>query len=131
VYPHDELTRLAAHKATLRADIARSRAQCAQAAARLAQPLEWVDRVRAFGLRWLPLARLTAVPLGFVFQRLLFRRSKLLGPVVRWGPLVAGVIGRIGSHVMARRPASTPTPAPADPRRDEAATPNRYRPDGD
>ena len=102
MYPQRELIRLAAHKAALRRGIAFRRAQCAEAAARLAQPLAWLDRMRAFWRRLAPLAPLAALPLGFLAARIIFPRSKILGSLVRWGPLVFGAVRGIGSAVTTR-----------------------------
>jgi hypothetical protein len=101
MYPDEDLTRLAGHKAALRRNIVRSRAQCAQAAAGVLQPLERLDRVLAFWRRISPIARFAAVPLGFVLKRVLFRRSKMMGSLVSWAPLVAGVIRGIKGAITA------------------------------
>jgi hypothetical protein len=46
MHPETDLIRLAAHKVSLRRNIARQRAHCAAALARATQPL--------LGLKWLP-----------------------------------------------------------------------------
>lgn len=92
MYPERELSRLAAHKAVLRSNIALRRATCAQAAARVAQPLRWVDRGVAVWRRLSPLTRLAAVPLGLLAARPAFARLKFLGPLLRWGPVLYGVV---------------------------------------
>jgi hypothetical protein len=102
MYPQRELTRLAAHKAALRWDIALHRAQCAAAAARVAQPLAWLDRMLAFWRRLSPFALFAAVPLGFLVQRTVFPRSKILGSLMRWGPLLFGAVRGIGAAVKSR-----------------------------
>lgn len=102
MYPQRELTRLAAYKTALRWGIALRRAQCAEAAARIAQPLDWLDRMLAFWRRLSPLAKFAAVPLGLLVQRTLFSRLKLLGSLVRWGPLVFGVVRGFSSAVKTR-----------------------------
>jgi hypothetical protein len=96
MYPERELTRLAANKASLQRDIALRRAQCAEAAARVARPLEWMDRALAFWRRISPLAQLAIVPLGILVKRRLFPRHRLLGSILRWGPLVAGAVRSFG-----------------------------------
>lgn len=78
MYPERELTRLAAHKATLQRDITLRRAQCADAAARVAQPLEWLDGMLAFWRRLSPLVQFAAVPLGILVQRTVSPRRKIL-----------------------------------------------------
>ena len=99
MYPQRELTRLAAYKVALRRDIAFRRAECAEAAARATQPLEWLDRMLAFLRRLSPFAQFAAVPLGFLVTRAVFPRSKILGSLVRWGPLVFGAVRGISSAV--------------------------------
>jgi hypothetical protein len=94
MYPQQELIRLAARKAALRRDIARRRVQCAVAAGRLARPLAWLDRVLAFCRRLAPVA---AMPLGFLVSRTIFPRLKFLGALVRWSPLVLGLVRGIGA----------------------------------
>ena len=102
MYPQRELIRLAAHKAALRLGIALRRAQCAEAAARLAQPVAWLDRMLAFWRRLSPLAPLAALPLGFLASRIIFPRAKILGSLLRWGPLVFGAVRGISSAVTTR-----------------------------
>jgi hypothetical protein len=96
MYPDGELRRLASDKASLRLDIALRRAECAEAAAQVARPLEWLDRALAFWRRFSPLAKLAIVPLGLLVRRRFLRRHKLLGALVRWGPLAAGVARGFG-----------------------------------
>lgn len=97
MYPNEELTRLAAHKATLRRGIALHRAQCAEAAARLAQPIDWLDRATATWRRLAPLAQLAAVPLAFALSRSLFPRLKFVRPLLRWAPLIVGAVRGVGA----------------------------------
>jgi hypothetical protein len=92
MYPDRELSRLAAAKAVIRMDIAVRRVECAQAAAEVARPLEWLDRALAFWRRVSPLAKLAVVPLGLLLRRWVLRRHKLLGALLRWGPLAAGAV---------------------------------------
>jgi hypothetical protein len=92
MYPDRELTRLAACKATLQRDIALRRAQCAVAAVRVAQPLEWLDRMLAFWRRLSPLAPFAVLPLGFLLKRSPAPRTRVLGTLLRWGPPVLGVV---------------------------------------
>ena len=102
MYPQQELNRLAASKAVLRRDIAVRRARCADAAARVAQPLEWVDRMLAFWRRLPPLARFAAVPLCLILQRTVFPRVKILRTLTRWSPLVFGAMRVVHRAVDAR-----------------------------
>jgi hypothetical protein len=92
MYPDRELTRLAVYKTTLRWDIARRRIQCAEAAARVAKPLEWLDRMLAFWRRLSPFVPFAALPLGLLLKHSLARRTRVLGTLLRWGPPVLGVV---------------------------------------
>ncbi len=96
MYPSRELIQLAAYKAALRRDIAVHRNRCAQAAVRVAQPLEWLDRTLAFWRRLSPLAKFAVIPLGLLIQRIAFPRLKVLRSVLRWSPLIFGAVGAIG-----------------------------------
>ncbi|MBL9200175.1 MAG: hypothetical protein JNL39_06690 [Opitutaceae bacterium] len=97
MYPQAELTRLAAHKAALRRDIAGHRAQCAAAAARLSQPLAWIDQLLSSWRKMAPLAQLAAVPLAFLATRTAFPRLKFIAPLVRWAPTVVSVANTLGA----------------------------------
>jgi hypothetical protein len=88
MYPERELTRLAARKAVLRMRIGLRRVQCAEAAARVARPLEWLDRAREFLRKIQPLALLAAVPVGILAGRSSRRSVRLLGSIARWIPIV-------------------------------------------
>jgi hypothetical protein len=102
MYPQRELIRLAIHKAALRRRIARHRVECVAAAARVAKPFEWLDRALAFWRRVSPLALIAAVPLGFLIRRTASPRLKLLGSLVKWGPLVFGAVRGASSAVKSR-----------------------------
>jgi hypothetical protein len=102
MYPNRELTRLAARKAALRWDIALRRVQCAEAAARVARPLAWLDRMLAFWRQLSPLAQFAAVPLGLLIKRTIFPRRNVLRSLVRWGPFVFGAARAITSVVKTR-----------------------------
>jgi hypothetical protein len=99
MYPQPQLNRLAAHKVALRRGIARRRAQCAEAAARIAQPVEWLDRMFSLVRRISPLVKFAAVPLGFLAARTFLPRRKILGSLVRWSPLVLGAVRGISSAI--------------------------------
>ncbi len=88
MYPTGELKVLGAGKDALRRRISMRRVQCAAAAARVARPLEWVERGVAAWRRILPWAMAAAVPLGFLFRRRISRRWRPLAAALRWGPLV-------------------------------------------
>lgn len=92
MYPDDELIRLAAYQRSLRRDIARRRVACVEAAEAASRPLHWAAEVWALGRRIAPL--LALAPLGVWAQRLMFPRAKLLGQLMRWTPLVLGVVRR-------------------------------------
>ena len=94
MYPAQELIRLAGRKAALHRVITRRRAQCVEAAAEVAKPLVWLDRMMAYWRQLSPLARLAVVPLGFIAQRTLFSSSKILGSLVRWAPLAFTALRR-------------------------------------
>lgn len=97
MYPDQELRRLAAYKVALRRDIGCHRAQCAEAARRVTQPLAWLQRMLAWCRRFSSLAPFAAVPLGFLLKRVVFRRLKGLGWLMRWGPLVFSAVRGITS----------------------------------
>jgi hypothetical protein len=97
MYPNRELRNLAAHKASLQLNIAARRTQCAEAAGRVAQPLEWLDRAAALWRKFSPLIRISALPLGILARRALFPRFKLLRGLARWGPLAYGALKGAGS----------------------------------
>ena len=91
MYTRKELIRLGAHKTALRRRISVRRVQCAEAAARVVRPLAWMDRALALWRRISPVAKFAAVPLALAARRVLFPRLKVLGPLLRWGPLAMGV----------------------------------------
>ncbi len=92
MYPERELNRLATHKACLRRNLARHRAECAQAARRVAQPIQWLDRALDFWRRLSPFTRLAVLPLGLMGARQVMPRLKWLGRLLRWGPPLFGVL---------------------------------------
>jgi hypothetical protein len=92
MYPTPELRRLQAHKARLRRDIAVRRREMADAALRLSRPLAFIDKVLAWWRRVSPIAKFAAVPLGAVLTRMIFRRMKGVGRLVRWAPLIFNVV---------------------------------------
>lgn len=92
MYPDLELNRLAAHKARLRGRIGVQRVKCAQAATQVLRPLAWLDRALALWDRISPLAKIAAIPLGFVLKGSASAPPRLLGKLLRWGPLVLGAV---------------------------------------
>lgn len=90
MYPRPELIRLAAHKAVLRRSVARQRAACAVAAARVVEPVQWLDRIAAAWRRLAPLAPLLAVPLGCWAVRA--APPRVWRWLLRWGPVAVGSI---------------------------------------
>jgi len=92
MYPTEELTVLSASKAALRRRISIRRARCAAAAARAAQPLEWMERALARWRRLSPLLKIAAIPLGLLLKRRQAPRTKVFGAILRWGPAVLGAV---------------------------------------
>lgn len=92
MYPQRQLTALAWHKARLRQRITHRRAACGEAATQLARPFVWLDRMMALARKVQPFALMAAVPLGFLLQRSSAPRPRLLGTLLRWGPIVASAI---------------------------------------
>jgi hypothetical protein len=92
MYPRAELTSLASSKSELRQRIFIRRSDCAAAAARLAQPIVWIDRAYAAWRRISPMVKLAAVPIGLLIARLNIRHLQRAGAVLRWGPLVLGAV---------------------------------------
>ncbi len=92
MYPHEELTALAAQKAALRQAILARRSECAAAAARVFSPVAWLDRTIARLRRLAPLASLAVIPVGLLLGRLVAPRGRGIRSAVRWAPLVAGAV---------------------------------------
>ena len=92
MYPDVELNRLATHKAGLRWRIGVQRVKCARAATQVLRPLAWLDRALALWDRVSPLAKIAAVPLGFLLKRSNTAPPRLLGKLLRWGPIVLGAV---------------------------------------
>jgi len=90
MYPDRELIRLTLHKAALRRRITLRRTECAVAAAAVGQPLAWLDRLLALWRQLSPLLKIAAVPAGFLLGRSVRPRSRLLGTLLRWSPLLVG-----------------------------------------
>ena len=102
MYPARELNRLAARKAALQRDIGLRRARCAAAMARVAQPVAWLDWTVAFYRRHSPLAQFAAVALGLFVRRPAWPRLKIPALLVRWGPLLLGVVRAIRAAIRSR-----------------------------
>lgn len=92
MYPEQNLTRLAQHRAFLRSRITRHRTECAGYARSVLQPLEFLDRLISLGRRAAPLAKLALVPLGWLLMRAAAPRRGLLATLLRWGPLTFGLV---------------------------------------
>ena len=99
MYPQRELIRLAAYKVTLRRAIAIHRVQCAESARRAAQPLAMLDRMLVLWRKFSPFAMVAALPLGFLIKRKVAPRLKLLGTLMRWGPIIFTAFRRVKSTV--------------------------------
>lgn len=95
MYPQREIDGLARLKASRRRTIALHRSECAALAARIAEPLDWIDRMRTLCVR---LARLTPADAA-TFVLLCGSGGlpglKILAPMLRWGPVVYGVVDRL------------------------------------
>lgn len=102
MYPQRELTRLNAYKVALQKDIERQRVQCVALVSRVAQPLVSLDRILILWRKVSPFALYAALPLGFLVQRAVVPRVKILGSLVRWSPLVFTVVQRISALVTKR-----------------------------
>ena len=100
MYAYRELIRLDAHKAVLRRRIAGRRAECVVAAACLLKPVAWLDRMLALWRKFAPFAPLATVPLGFLLKRSPAAKPRLLGALLRWGPVL---FGAVRSFAAARR----------------------------
>jgi hypothetical protein len=87
MYPDEELIRLAGYKNRLQRRIQLHRAECAVAVAGAVRPLEWLDRVVNWWRRIAPIAKVGAIPMAFILKKTVFRRAKILGTLLRWGPL--------------------------------------------
>ena len=103
MYPEQELTRLAAHKAVLQRTIARRRVHCVAAATQVMRPLAWLDQLLASWRRFTPLAQLAVIPLGLLAKRTVFPRLKNFGSIIRWGPLVFAAVRGIRSAIKSHR----------------------------
>ena len=103
MYSDRELNLLSAQKAALRQRIARHRHQCVTAAARVVQPLEWLDRMLGLWRQYAPFAAIAAVPLGFLLKRSSSPRPRMMGTLLRWAPIVLGAARGI---IRARNPAA-------------------------
>jgi hypothetical protein len=103
MYPQPELNRLAVHKLAVRRRIALRRIECGEAVARVSRPVEWLDRALALWRRFAPFAPIAAVPLGFIVTRTVLPRHRILGALLRWGPLAFSAVRGIGA---ARRSAA-------------------------
>ncbi|HEY5080030.1 MAG TPA: hypothetical protein VII43_09285 [Opitutaceae bacterium] len=90
MYPQAELRVLAARKAALRHLIQVRRIECAAAVATLSRPLEWIDRALAQWRKLSPVLKLAAVPLALLLKRKVAPRTRILGTLLRWGPLAYG-----------------------------------------
>ena len=90
MYPAPELKRLARYKAGLRYRIGQRRQQCAHAAARVVQPLAWLDHAVAQWRQVSPFVKFAAVPLGLLLKKTAGPRLRTVGKLLRWAPLLFG-----------------------------------------
>lgn len=91
MYPDGDLNELAVRKLAVRQRIRVRREQCLIAAERVAEPLEKIDRLVAQWRRISPIAKIAAVPVAMLFKKALFPRAKVLGSLLRWGPIAVKV----------------------------------------
>jgi hypothetical protein len=96
MFAQQELTRLRDLKAVHRYRISVRRVVCAVQTERVLRPLRWVDRASALWQRIGPLGRIAAGPTGLWLLRALFRRRKLAGPLMRWGPTIWSIVQGFG-----------------------------------
>jgi hypothetical protein len=87
MYPDGELNELAVAKLAVRQKIYLRRQLCVLAARRATQPLEKIDDLLMRWRRISPMAKLAAVPVAVLLKRTLFKKAKILGTALRWGPL--------------------------------------------
>lgn len=104
MYPQGELSRLANNRAALCARIARNRLRCAAALTVVVAPVEWIDRMLAMWRRISTPVLLTALPLGFLLKRVIGPKPRILGKLLRWGPLLLGVARNIAKAHHRTRP---------------------------
>jgi hypothetical protein len=102
MYPTGDLKRLAIHKAILVRDIGRRRADIAEAAARVARPLQWVDKAWSYWRRFSPLAKVLGLPLGAIAARTVFKRLGAIGSLAKWAPLILNVVRGFKTGASAR-----------------------------
>ena len=95
MYPQPELSRLVADREAICLRIARNRLRCTIAMAQVAEPLAWVDRMVAWWHKYSTPLMLTALPLGFLLKRTISPKPRMLGAILRWGPLLFGVVRSI------------------------------------
>lgn len=92
MYPQRELIRLATYKVWLRRGIALRRTECGLAVAQIARPFSWLDQLLAIWRKIPPFAKIASVPFVALVTRTIFPKAKILGSLLRWGPLVYGVV---------------------------------------
>lgn len=92
MYPQPELSRGVAHKAAVRRRIARRRAECVGAMTQAARPLALFDRMVTLWRQLAPYAGLAAVALSFGRKRATSRPAGWGRTLLRWGPILSGVL---------------------------------------
>jgi hypothetical protein len=98
MYPERELSLLATRKAVLRGKIAHRRIQTSADLAQLTKPLEIMDKAAELWRKIPSLAKLAVVPVALVvLKKTLFRRTKLLSSLLRWGPLAYNAVKGMGA----------------------------------
>ena len=102
MYPQGKLIELNRAKTELRQVIARRRTECAEAAARVTRPLEWMDTAWDLWRGLGPLAKAAAWPLGTIAARTAVARPSVIRTILRWAP---PVLGAVSAFRQMRRPA--------------------------
>ena len=92
MYAERELKRLNDVKTVVRRRIKRRRIETIEQTARVAQPLEWVDRAIGYWRKIGPLAKFAIAPLGAWLAGSLFGKRKKVGSLMRWVPTIWSVV---------------------------------------
>jgi hypothetical protein len=92
MYPERQLAALSWHKARLRQRIALRRDECGGAVAKILRPFAWLDQTMAFARKLEPFALLATGLGGLLQRRAPAARPRLLGTLLRWGPVLVGAV---------------------------------------
>jgi hypothetical protein len=104
MYPGRDLKRLADRKAALQRQIHERREESAAAFERISRPLAWLDAALEKWRRLSPMIKLAAVPILMLLKRWIIPRTRVLGSMLKWGPLAySAVRGLAAGRRMANR----------------------------